>query len=430
MMSARRTGYSRNKKRPFFRIAPIGIACALCISWGSAQQSFVEQHGQLSVSGTRIVDKNGNPVTLRGMSLYWSQWQPAFYNASCIQWLRDDWKCTIVRPAMAVQSGGYLTNPAAEVAKVKTVVQACIELGIYCLIDYHETANGMDNLSKAQAFFKEMAQTYGSYPNIIYELWNEPLNTHSWATVIKPYHEAMIPVIRAIDAKNIIVCATRSWDQEVDEASLNPLDTSRFKNIAYTIHFYAATHKQMYRDKAQTALKNGIALFATEYGTTQATGVETMDTAETRLWYAFLDQNGIGSCNWSVSAIQEACAILPPNPPAGYANGGWAESTLKPSGKFVRTYLRTANTSPARLYNPGNQESSQGTFTIDRSGSKGRLLSIYDLSGACVKRQPLDESPFFWNTVRGGCLKPANGYYVMKMQEGNRSRTVRCAKIR
>lgn len=131
-------------------MAPIGIACALYISRGGAQQSFVEQHGQLSVSGTRIVDKNGSPVTLRGMSLYWSQWQPDFYNASCIKWLRDDWKCTIVRPAMAVQSGGYLTNLTAKIAKVKTVVQACIDLGIYCQIDYHETANGMDNLSKAQ----------------------------------------------------------------------------------------------------------------------------------------------------------------------------------------------------------------------------------------------------------------------------------------
>jgi len=402
-------------------MAPIGIACALYISRGGAQQSFVEQHGQLSVKGTRIVDKNGSPVTLRGMSLYWSQWQPDFYNASCIKWLRDDWKCTIVRPAMAVQSGGYLTNPATEVAKVKTVVQACIDLGIYCLIDYHETANGMDNLSKAQAFFKEMAQTYGSYPNIIYELWNEPLNTHSWATVIKPYHEAVIPVIRAIDAKNIIVCATRSWDQEVDEASLNPLDTSRFKNIAYTIHFYAATHKQMYRDKAQTALNNGIALFATEYGTTQATGVETMDTAETRRWYAFLDQKGISSCNWSVSAIQEACAILPPNPPAGYAKGGWAESALKPSGKFVRTYLRTANTE-TRLSDPGHRGSWQETFTIDRSGSAGGgLLNVYDLSGACVKSQQCNESLQFWNNIRNGRAQLSSGYYVMQMRSGKTS---------
>ena len=133
-MNAEKTRYSQAKKPLFFKMAAIGIACALCISLCGAQQSFVDQHGQLSVKGTRIVDKNGKWITLRGMSLYWSQWQPAFYNASCIKWLRDDWKCTIVRAAMAVQVGGYLTNPTKEVAKIKTVVQACIDLGIYVLI--------------------------------------------------------------------------------------------------------------------------------------------------------------------------------------------------------------------------------------------------------------------------------------------------------
>jgi endoglucanase len=405
-------GVTQRNKSSHAGLAPIGIAFVLFFSWGGAQQSFVEQHGRLSVKGTRIVDKNGNAITLRGMSLYWSQWQPAFYNESCIKWLRDDWKCTIVRPAMAVQEGGYLANPSAEAAKVKAVVQACINLGIYVLIDYHETANAMDNLSKAQTFFKEMAQTYGSYPNVIYELWNEPLDSHPWATVIKPYHEAVIPVIRAIDANNIIVCATRSWDQEVDEASRNPLDTSRFKNIAYTLHFYAATHKQSIRDKAQTALNNGIALFATEYGTTQATGTETMDTAETRRWYAFLDQNGIGSCNWSVSAIPEACAILPPNPPGDYTKGGWAESSLKPSGKFVRNYLRMANTTAVR---PGNQRSSGEEFTVLRSGGWDGCLIVYNLSGACVKKLPADEPLLFLNPAHS-FQGLSRGCYVVKMR--------------
>merc|ERR550532_794146 len=35
--------------------------------------SVVERHGTLSVSGNKIVDKNGEPVRLRGMSLFWSQ---------------------------------------------------------------------------------------------------------------------------------------------------------------------------------------------------------------------------------------------------------------------------------------------------------------------------------------------------------------------
>ena len=87
----------------------------------------MQQHGQLRVQGNRIVDKNGQPVKFNGMALYWSQWKPAFYNASCVNWLVNDWKCSIVRPSIAVGSGGYLTNPTAETNKAKAVRFSTLE---------------------------------------------------------------------------------------------------------------------------------------------------------------------------------------------------------------------------------------------------------------------------------------------------------------
>ncbi len=206
--------------------------------------SVVEQHGQLSVKGNRIVDKNGKPVILRGMSLYWSQWKGQFYNANAIKWLRDDWHCTIVRAAMAVGSKGYMTNPDREKAKVKAVVQAAIDLGIYVIIDWHDD-HANRNTKLAQEFFEEMAQTYGRYPNVIYELWNEPLDKDDWSTVVKPYHEAVIPKIRAHDPNNLIICGTPTWSQDVDKASRDPI---KFANVAYTLHFYSITPKKSLRD--------------------------------------------------------------------------------------------------------------------------------------------------------------------------------------
>jgi endoglucanase len=295
-------------------------------------ETVVEKHGQLRVQGNRIVDQKGVPVQLRGMSLYWSQWIPKYYNAATVQWLRDDWKITVIRAAMAVKPDGYEKNPAVERDKVIAVVDAAIKLGIYVIIDYHaHTAH--ENRAQAQAFFADMARRYGSTPNVLYEPYNEPLDV-SWEKVLKPYHEAVIDSIREHDPDNIVIVGTRNWSQQVAEAAASPIKRS---NVAYTLHFYANTHGQWLRDQAQAALNAGAALFVTEYGTTDATGDGAVNEAATRQWWAFLDKNFIGHLNWSVADIAESSAALKSG---ASAEGGWPVSQIKASGLLVRDELR------------------------------------------------------------------------------------------
>ena len=306
------------------------------------QPSIVERHGQLRVEGNRIVDRRGNPVVLRGMSLFWSQWMGKYYNREAVQWLRDDWHCTIIRAAMGVGSDGYLANPEKEQEKILDVVDAALDMGIYVIIDWHDH-DANQNTAAAQKFFGEMAERYKDYPNVIYEIWNEPLQDVSWSNTIKPYCEAVIGTIRQHDPDNIIVCGTPNWSQRVDEASQDPL---KGDNIAYTLHFYAASHNQSLRDAATKALKNGIALMVTEWGTSEASGGGKLDDEETKKWWQFLDENQISWCNWSLADKDETSAALKPG--AG-ATGGWADDVISPSGLLVREELRSKNVAPTTL---------------------------------------------------------------------------------
>lgn len=319
------------------------IALFLSLSNSSfAQNTIVEKHGQLKVQGNRIVDKNGTAVQLRGMSLYWSQWIGKFYNRDAVQWLRDDWRCTVVRAAMAVDNDGYAKNPVAEQAKVVAVVDAAIELGIYVIIDFH--AHEAQNYKpEAFKFFAAMAKKYANVPNVMYEPWNEPYQEPLWATVIKPYHEEVIDTIRKYDPDNIIICGTRSWSQQVEEAANNPINKP---NIAYTLHFYAGSHGQWLRDAAKRSLDKGVALFVTEYGTVDASGNGAIAETETKAWWAFLDANKIGHANWSVADIGESSAILYPG---ASATGGWTTAQIKPSGILVRNELRAKYVSPSAV---------------------------------------------------------------------------------
>jgi len=298
--------------------------------------TFVGIHGRLSVKGNKIVDKNGNPTTLHGMSLYcWATQGTQFFNTSAINHLAQDWKCTVIR--IAILPRAYQQNPAAEMAKVKTVMDACIANGVYAVIDWHSMQGAQNDLANSQNFFTEVAKAYGKTPNIMYEPWNEPVQ-EAWP-VIKAYHEAVISRIRPIDPDSIVICGSRHWDQECAEASQNPI--TAYKNIAYSIHFYSATHRQGLRDNGATALKNGIALFASEYGTSSASGGGAYDPVETQKWWDWMDANHISCANWSVAALGETSAAFKPGT---NATGPWTDDMLKPSGLLVRDYIMSKYT--------------------------------------------------------------------------------------
>jgi endoglucanase len=155
----------------------------------------------------------------------------------------------------------------------------------------------------------------------------------SWSKVVKPYCEEIIKVIRQYDSGNLILCGTTNWSQNVDEASLDPI---KAPNIAYTLHFYAGTHKQWLIDKAEKAIKNGLCLFVTEYGTTEASGDGPVYMNEIHQWYNWMDKYHISYCNWSVADKRESSAVLERG---ASAKGGWKDYQIKPSGQLVKEML-------------------------------------------------------------------------------------------
>ncbi len=300
-------------------------------------KKIVEKFGQLRVAGNQIVDQHGNPIILRGMSLFWSQWMGKYYNYDCIKWLRDDWQCTVVRAPLGIGKDGYLEKPEQEIKKIRTVIEACLDLGIYVIVDWHDHY-APDHRQEATTFFSTIASLYGKAPNIIYEIYNEPEKV-SWNDVIKPYADSIISEIRSIDADNLILVGTPFWSQDVDVASLNPV---LFTNIAYTLHYYATTHRQPLRDKATVALNNGAALFVSEFGACEYTGTGMIDQNELESWFNFMEQHKISWCNWSIADKNETSAALKNG---AKASGGWLDGDLSESGLLIRDKIRSGNRS-------------------------------------------------------------------------------------
>jgi endoglucanase len=310
------------------------IATLILFSVANINAQPVKIHGQLKVEGTKLVDKNGKPVVLRGMSFGWHNWWPRFYNAGAVKWLHDDWKCTVLRAAMGVEPDrGYIKDSAGSVAKVKAVVDAAIKEGIYMLIDFH---SHNIKLNEAKTFFAQMATAYGKYPNVIYELFNEP-DYETWPEV-KAYSEELIKTIRAIDPDNIILVGSPRWDQDIQLPAADPI--KGYSNLMYTVHFYAGTHKQWLRDRTDEAIQKELPIFISECAGMEASGNGALDYAEWQKWIDWMEAKGLSWITWSVSDKDETCSVLKTS---AASDGNWKETDLKESGIKTREYLRKYN---------------------------------------------------------------------------------------
>jgi len=295
------------------------------------QAQPVKKHGNLSVKGTQLTDEHGNATVLNGVSYGWHNWWPRFYNQESVKWLANDWKCSVVRAAMGVEpKGAYIDNPAESKEKIEAVIEGAIKNNIYVLIDWHSHHL---KLAEAKAFFTEMATKYGKNPNIIYELYNEPVND-SWAQ-IKDYSIELIKTIRAIDPDNVILVGNPHWDQDLNLVADDPI--KGFSNIMYTCHFYAATHDKSLRDRCDYALKKGIPIFISESAGMQASGDGAIDYPKWQQWIDWCATNKISLISWSIADKNESCSMLKTS---ASSEGKWKAEDMNESGIKTRELLR------------------------------------------------------------------------------------------
>lgn len=299
----------------------------------------VSQHGQLSVKNGQLVDKSGKGYQLRGMSTHGLTWFPEFVNESAFKTLRDDWNTNVVRLAMYVDEWGngqcYMGNKSGSLELLEKGVDICIKLDMYVIIDWHVLNPGDPSkyTNEAKSFFETVSKRYAKYPNVIYEICNEPNGGASWSGNIKPYAEKIIPVIRKNAPNSVIIVGTPTWSQEIDKPLSDPLN---YKNVMYAFHFYAATHAGL-RSNVENCVAQGLPVFVSEFGTCDASGGGANDFNETQKWLSYFDKQGISYCNWSICNKDETCSVLRPGTSA---NGNWSESNLTENGKWMRNWLK------------------------------------------------------------------------------------------
>jgi endoglucanase len=258
-----------------------------------------------------------------------------FFNAQAVK-TTVDWGASVIRAPVGVATPN--ANPPYQYKDgykvfVRNAVRAAVDNGIYVIIDWHVEGDSVYE-DKATAFFSEMARAYGDKPNVIFEIWNEPINA-PWSA-IKSYAHRVIAEIRKY-SPNLVIVGSPQWSTEVDKPAADPVADA---NVAYTFHFYACSHPGSLRERVRAAAGT-IPIFFTEWGTSESSGSGTMCADSARKWLDLADELGISWANWSLFNKNETSAALAPS--AG-PWGGWTDDQLSASGKWVKSKIREAAT--------------------------------------------------------------------------------------
>ncbi|MDL2301512.1 cellulase family glycosylhydrolase [Lachnospiraceae bacterium OttesenSCG-928-D06] len=299
-------------------------------------------YGALTVNGTSLTDSAGNIVQLRGISSHGLSWFPEYVNKKALQQMKEEWGCNVFRLAMyTAEYNGYCVGSAENKTTLENLIDSAVtaaeELEMYIIIDWHilSDQNPLQYKEEAIAFFEKITDRYKDKTHILYEICNEPNGSTTWEDV-KTYAKDLITVIRK-NTSAIILIGTTTWSQDIHLAALDPI--TQQENIMYTLHFYAATHKDDLRKRFVNAVTKGLPVFVSEFGICDASGNGGIDENEANKWLDLMNEYHISYVLWNLSNKQESSAMLLSS---CTKTSDFTESDLSQCGKW---FIGTRNSS-------------------------------------------------------------------------------------
>lgn len=189
------------------------------------KNNLVSYNGWLKIENNTLVNEKKEKIRLKGISTHGLQWYSKYANYDMMKSLKEELGINLFRIAMYTEENGYIYNKNLK-NKVEEIVENAKKLDMYVIIDWHILSDGDPLIHKEEAkeFFREISLKYKDYPNVIYEICNEPNGNVTWENNIKPYAEEVIKEIRENSKKSIIIVGTPTWSQEVDKPAKNKIN--------------------------------------------------------------------------------------------------------------------------------------------------------------------------------------------------------------
>ncbi len=294
----------------------------------------IQANGPLRVQGDRLLNRQGNPVQLRGMSSHGLMWYPEYINARALADLKMR-GANLFRAAMYADShnGGYNENEQSRMLNklfLFMAVENTLANDMYVIIDWHllKDENPLKTVDEAVEFFAELSYRYQGEPGVIYEICNEPNGDTTWED-ITAYAARVIPAIRKNAPEAVVLVGTPRFSSDLESARQAPLP---YENIMYTYHMYTGQSDHEYEKELGAMAEADLPVFVSEWGLSTDEKTGRLDVEEALDFIAYLKRHGISWANWSLSNKAEDFSAIKSDV---VAFSGWTDDDLTLSGRIV-----------------------------------------------------------------------------------------------
>jgi len=314
---------------------------------------------------------------------------------------------------------GYKADPAGQKAVMKAIIDAAIINDIYVIMDWHShNAHNSSESALAETFFKEMAKEYKDVPNIIWEVYNEPMNTD--VNTVDTYSKKIIKAIRDAGSNNLVLIGSPTWSSKPNDQAkaYGTADKSISDNVAFTLHFYSVDHPfDTYAGGAKTAMGSGYAVFCSEWGFSRSDGGNGVNDASN--YTSWMDSDKISNNNWRISNIDQTSSMFTTSTlPTAMSTNNFTQS-----GKYFQTYMgknKWTDQIPS-----GNPKAGDATVsvkdgasvTITNLGVDGTIESISDpkdISGTVYGSAEISGTGIKYTTAESGSPEKVRFTYTVK----------------
>lgn len=246
------------------------------------------------VSGSQLLDANGNPFIMRGMN-------------HAHTWFKDQSATALkamaslgCNTARIVLSNGKQWSKD-DLSSVKNLVQLCKDNNMIAILEVHDATGSTDvsDLLAAANYFVEMKEALiGNEAYVIVNIANEWDGTWESSTW-KTGNIAAIKVLRDAGIKNTIMIDSAGWGQypqSIADSGNEVFDSDPLSNTIFSTHMYeyAGGTETMVKDNIDKVAATGLCQIIGEFGWKHSNGDVDEDTI-----MSYCEQLGIGYLAWS-----------------------------------------------------------------------------------------------------------------------------------